>query len=92
MKWQHITITKGIETKELPYDLASKDLKPVYKSIPGWNEDICSITDYDALPIKVKDYVQFLEDYLEVKVTIAKYRSRKRAVLLFENRYQFNIK
>jgi len=61
---------KGNVTKELPYDLASKDLKPVYKSVPGWNEDICSVRDYDALPVKVKDYVDFLEDYLEVKVTM----------------------
>ncbi|MBT8233647.1 MAG: adenylosuccinate synthase [Saprospiraceae bacterium] len=60
----------GNRTQELPYDLASDKLKPEYQSIPGWNEDICSIKDYASLPVKVKDYVQFLEDYLEVKVTM----------------------
>ena len=61
---------KGEETQELPYDLSSDQLVPAYKSLDGWNEDICSIKNYADLPIKVKQYVDFLEEYLEVKVTM----------------------
>ncbi len=59
----------GQTTQELPYDLNVK-IEPIYKSIKGWNQDINSITDFDEMPIEVKDYIAFLEDYLGVPVTM----------------------
>jgi len=60
----------GTETKELPYELSNESLKPKYKSIKGWNQNINDIKDFEKLPIEVKDYVSYLEGYLNVKITM----------------------
>ncbi len=60
----------GTETTELPFELDNEKIKPNYSSIKGWNQDINEIRDYQLLPQDVKDYVDFLESYLEVPVTM----------------------
>jgi len=60
----------GQETEQLPYDLSNANVEPVYKSIEGWNSETDHITDYDKLPTKASDYIEFLEDYLGVPIVI----------------------
>ena len=44
--------------------------KPVYKTLPGWKEDITEIREYDQLPQQAKDYIAFIEEYVGVPVTL----------------------
>ncbi len=60
----------GKNTQELPYDLGQENLKPVYKTFPGWKKDISHIHNFDELPSEITEYVAFLEDYLNVPITI----------------------
>ena len=44
--------------------------EPVYKTFKGWN---CSLTDcenYESLPDKAKEFLNFIEDYVEVKISL----------------------
>ena len=59
----------GVKTRHLPYDL-NVPITPIYESLKGWNQDINSIRDYDAMPKEVKDYISFLEGYLGVPVSM----------------------
>jgi len=43
---------------------------PVYESFKGWMEPISHITDYNALPMVAKDYIQRLEDLCEINFSI----------------------
>jgi len=45
-------------------------VEPVYKTLKGWNRSLNNITDYGKLPSKCKDYIKFIEDYLETKISI----------------------
>ena len=54
----------GITTKELPFDLCQTDITPVYKSFPSWDEI------GDKMPDSLEKYIRFIEDYLEIPVTI----------------------
>lgn len=45
-------------------------LTPVYKSFPGWKEDISKIKALNKLPKNCQKYIKFVEKYLEVKVKI----------------------
>lgn len=56
-------------TQDLPYNL-DEDISPQYTSMKGWNQDINSIRDFNLMPKEVKDYIAFLEEYLEVPVTM----------------------
>lgn len=43
-----------------------EETEPVYKTFPGWEEDISSVKKYDELPKNARDYVEFVEQSLGV--------------------------
>ena len=42
-------------------------LEPVFETIPGWRTSTFGIDSYDALPVKAKDYIAFLESQTGVE-------------------------
>ena len=53
-----------------PYDIGSKDLKPVYKELDGWSEDLTKITDEKDFPKSFRNYLNFLENELQIPIKI----------------------
>ncbi|MBI2018822.1 adenylosuccinate synthase [Candidatus Daviesbacteria bacterium] len=45
-------------------------LTPVYKTLPGWKEEIAGITKFKDLPKNCQDYIKFIEKFLGAKVSI----------------------
>ncbi|MBI2086038.1 adenylosuccinate synthase [Candidatus Daviesbacteria bacterium] len=45
-------------------------LTPVYKEFPGWKEDITKVRKFKDLPKNCQTYVQFIERFLGVKISI----------------------
>ena len=43
---------------------------PIYKEFTGWNCDLNGINDYNMLPLECKEYIKFLEDFLETRISI----------------------
>lgn len=61
----------GEETDVFPLSLDDiEKVEPVYTSLPGWNESIEGLTDWDDLPETAKSYIHFIEKYLGVKFTV----------------------
>lgn len=46
------------------------ECKPIYHSLPGWKEDISSITDFSDLPVNAQEYVKFIEKEIGKRVSI----------------------
>ena len=46
------------------------NIEPVHKTFKGWNTNLNGITDYNMLPLECKEYVEFIEDYTETKISI----------------------
>lgn len=42
--------------------------RPVYETLPGWDEDLTQVRTYDELPTNAKKYIEFLENYLGINV------------------------
>ena len=61
-------LKNGETTKNFPYEI--EDVEPVYKEIPGWKADLTKCTSEDQFPQSFKDYIKFIEDFLDVPVTI----------------------
>lgn len=55
--------------------------KPIYKELKGWKTDIRGIKEYDSLPKEAKDYVQFIEKELGVKVSMVSNGPKRDEVL-----------
>jgi adenylosuccinate synthase len=58
----------GETTSEIPFQMNRLQIEPVLESLPGWKSDVTSLKKYDNLPEKMKEYVQFINKYLGVKI------------------------
>lgn len=53
-----------------PYDINDIEVIPVYEEIKGWNCDLTKLSSYDQAPSELKSYVEYLEQKLEVPITV----------------------
>ncbi len=44
--------------------------RPIYESLPGWEEDIRGIRSFEDLPANARRYLEFVEDALGIPVTL----------------------
>jgi len=59
----------GKECLEIPFS-NNTVIEPVYTIMPGWNEDISVIKEYNKLPEALKKYIEFIENQTNVPVTM----------------------
>ncbi len=45
--------------------------EPVYETLPGWQEDLMGVRNWDDLPLNAQNYVRFVEEISGVKVMLA---------------------
>ena len=60
----------GKQIDYFPTTTQLKRCKPVLKVMKGWKCDITGITEYDKLPQKCRDYVEFAESQIGVPITM----------------------
>lgn len=60
----------GVVTKDFPTTVELAKAKPVYTVLPGWKEEIRGITEYEKLPENCRKYIEFIEQELDVPVTL----------------------
>ncbi|MCD6224463.1 MAG: adenylosuccinate synthetase, partial [Deltaproteobacteria bacterium] len=62
---------KGRAINNFPSDIKTLGLcKPVYESLPGWEEDISGITQLAKLPDNAKKYIKRIEELAETPAQI----------------------
>lgn len=61
----------GEVTDEFPISVDGlESIKPVYKTLPGWDEDLSKMTSLEALPKNAKDYIQFVSTELGTPIDV----------------------
>jgi adenylosuccinate synthase len=69
---------KGKTITEIPYNL-SDGIIPQYEQFKGWNKAI----DMNNMPVELKDYISFIEKYLDLKITLVSVgRDRTQNIIL----------
>ncbi|HZE85372.1 MAG TPA: adenylosuccinate synthase [Puia sp.] len=58
----------GQTISEIPFQMNRMKIEPVLESFAGWKSDTTSLKNYNNLPEKMKEYVQFINRFLGVKV------------------------
>ncbi len=77
---------KGLELDYMPQDVEILEkVKPIYREFKGWKKDISKIRDGLDLPVETKDYLKFIEDFLEVKINIVSVGPEREANIVFES-------
>lgn len=59
----------GSESRDFPGELSTLEgVQPVYRSLPGWSEDITAAQSLEDLPETCRAYVAFLEAQMETTI------------------------
>ncbi|MEC7548846.1 MAG: adenylosuccinate synthase [Bacteroidota bacterium] len=61
---------KGKLIDHLPFSLESKNLEPIYEEFDGWEDDISDTKNYEDLPNTFKNYINFIEKHVGIKIKI----------------------
>jgi adenylosuccinate synthase len=61
---------EGANHTELPFDINEVKVEPVYKSFKGWNQDLMETPQYEELPEALRHFTAFLEQQLDVPITM----------------------
>ena len=61
---------KGNNTQEMPANLCSTAVNPIYQSFPGWSKEISLENGYEAMDNTFKEYVDFIEQYVESEISV----------------------
>jgi adenylosuccinate synthase len=73
----------GEEWKTVPaFSVPHNDYKPVYRTFRGWKRSTAGTTSYGDLPQQALDYIRFLEDEMECRVSIISTGPRREETIL----------
>jgi adenylosuccinate synthase len=61
---------KGEKIDHLPYNIEPENVSPIYVAKKGWKADLTGMTSYEELPSELKEYVEFIEKFVEVPIKV----------------------
>jgi len=70
---------------------ASEDqfnIKPIYKTFPGWKTSTRGIRNIEELPKKAKAYIHTLEDFIEAKISSISTSPERDDTILIEDPFK----
>ena len=84
-----ICVEYELNGKKIDYLPASAEdqfnIKPIYKSFPGWRKSTIGIKNIDDLPDEAKNYVYAIEDFIGAKVSSVSTSPEREDTILIEN-------
>jgi len=81
----HYTLD-GQDIHEFPASISKlQNCKPVYKTLPGWKEDISGCKSWSQLPINAKNYLEEISNLCEVPVSIVSVGPGREQTLILED-------
>jgi adenylosuccinate synthase len=66
----HYELEDGTITDQFPYDLCEQEVKPVYRTLNGWNSNLKNIRAFQELPEALLNYISFIEESLGVPINL----------------------
>ncbi len=81
----HYELPNGELTTEFPYDFTQTPVKPVYQKLRGWNCELKHLQDFNHLPEALHNYIQFIEQQLNVPITLVSYSPDRKDTLMKGN-------
>jgi adenylosuccinate synthase len=61
---------KGEKISHLPYNIEASNVTPIYTELKGWKQDLTKMNSEEQLPKSLMDYIQYLEEALEIPIQI----------------------
>ncbi|MBF9253856.1 adenylosuccinate synthase [Pontibacter sp. 172403-2] len=77
-------LASGEITDRVPHAMETEIIEPVYEELPGWKIDLNQIETVEDLPEAFVNYLRFLEQHLQVPVTIVSVGPDRKSTLIRE--------
>ncbi len=62
---------EGCTDEEMcPFNIQGREVKPIFETFPGWQEDITGVREYGALPETFRSYIDYMEKDAEVPISV----------------------
>lgn len=75
----------GQRLTEVPLDLAElAHVTPVYKTLPGWKSDSTGTTNFDDLPVRAREYLEYVADDLGVRICLVSTGAKREETIMIE--------
>ena len=68
-----------------------QNVKPIYKTFPGWKTTTKGIRNIKELPSKAKDYVHAIEDFIGAKISSISTSPEREDTILMEDPFDTNL-
>ncbi len=87
-----ICIEYDLDGKKIDYLPASSEqqlkVKPIYKTFEGWNSSTCGIKKFFNLPKNAQSYINFIEEFVETKVSTISTSPERNDTILIEDPFK----
>ncbi|WP_185878004.1 adenylosuccinate synthase [Blattabacterium cuenoti] len=81
----------GKNVDDFPPDIGNKKINCIWKKFKGWNQNISHIKEYEMLPINCKNYINFIEKYLKLKIILISIGSERNQNIIKYKRLFYKI-
>ena len=78
----------GSDSEDFPYDLSEIKL-PVYTDFKGWDTEVKHDGTYEDFPVELKEYIEFIEKYLGVSISVVSLGPDRTETLIREDLVSF---
>ena len=87
-----VCVEYELKGKKIDYLPASSDdqfnIKPIYKTFPGWKSSTQGVRNIKDLPEKAKNYIYALEDFLGAKISSISTSPERLDTILIEDPFK----
>ena len=72
---------EGQQTDEIPFEYNTVEIAPLLTSYKGWQQSLAGITEYNALPASLKNYLAAIEEQTGVRIAAVSISPDRKDVL-----------
>jgi adenylosuccinate synthase len=67
----HYELPDGSITDRVPHCYTDTPVKPIYKIMKGWQQDLSQVKKFEDMPSALRAYIDFIEEKAELPITLA---------------------
>ena len=77
---------RGEKIDHLPYSIEADDVKPIYKTLNGWKEDLTKTTKEEEIPQALNEYIDFIEEEVGIPIHLVSVGPDRKQTIIREKK------
>ncbi len=77
---------RGEKIDHLPYSIEADDVKPIYKTLKGWKEDLTKTTKEEEIPQALNEYIDFIEEKVGIPIHLVSVGPDRKQTIIREKK------